>query len=307
VPGEQFDRIDVTTWEVDRDETSGVEEKMWLFQPGTKPPVSWLFKSVTVHDEYVCGEDWAEKAAAEIGKLLGVPCAKVDMAVRNGRHGSVSEDLCPKGCEMQHGALFMQDHDIPGYVPGKVRGRPGHTLENIQLVLAGALPPPGSELPFEASAFDVFAGFAVFDAVIANRDRHDENWAVLLPIVGDDPCRLCGSYDHANSLAYNLDDAKRAMYLDRKGGVQDWCRKGTAHRFEYTPGRSPQTLVQAAVRALSLASPEARTYWPRRLGELGDDELRSVIDHLPGMSVPARTFAIEVLLVNRKRVLDACA
>jgi hypothetical protein len=307
VPGEQFDRIDVTAWDVDRDETSGVEEKMWLFKPGTDPRISWLFKSVTVDDEYVCGEDWAEKAAAEIGQLLGVSCARVEMAVRNGRNGSISEDLRSKNYEMQHGALLMQDHEVPGYVPGKVRGRPGHTVENIHRVLSGALPPPQSELPFNASAFDVFAGFMVFDALIANRDRHDENWAVLLPIADDGPMRLCGSYDHANSLGYNLDDAKRAMYLDRKAGVQGWCRKGTAHRFEYAPGSSPQTLVQLAVRALGLASAEARTYWPRKLGDVDEDEMRSVIDRLPGMSVPARTFAVEVLLVNRKRVLDACA
>ena len=297
----------MTSWAVDRDETSGVEEKMWLFKPRSNPPVSWLFKSVTADGKYVCGEDWAENAAAEVGQLLGVPCAKVEMAARNGRNGSVSEDLRFKNHEMQHGALLMQDREVPGYVPGKVPGRPGHTVENIHQVLTGALPPPQCELPFNGSAFDVFAGFMLFDSLIANRDRHDENWAVLLPIADDGPMRLCGSYDHANSLGYNLDDAKRAMYLDRKAGVQGWCHKGTAHRFEHTPGSSPQTLVQLAVRALDLASSEARAYWPRRLGALEEDEMTSVISRLPGMSVPARTFAMEVLLVNRKRVLDACA
>ena len=307
VPDVQFDRIDVTDWEVYRDETSGVEAKMWLVPPEATGPALWLFKSVTADGAYECGEDWAEKAAAEVGAVMGVPCAAVDLAALRGVRGSISADLCPMGSEMQHGTLLMQDRGVRDYVPGRARGRPGHTLENIQLVLADALPPPGCELPFEATAFDIFAGFMVFDAIIANRDRHDENWAVLLPITSEGPTRLCGSYDHANSLGYNLDDARRSMYLDRKDGILGWCRKGTAHRFQYTPGKSPQTLVQAAVRALRLASEEARSYWPRRVEELTEERIRSVTGRLPGMSVPAHTFATEVLLTNRKRVLDACA
>jgi len=281
---------------------------MWLLEPsapGVRRP--WLFKSVTIQPEYVCGEDWAEKAAAEVAGRLGIPCAPVELAQREGYRGSICADLCPAGCQMQPGGLFMQDREVEGYIPGRVRGRPGHSLENIQRVLGDAMAPPGCNLPFDATAFDVFAGYVMFDALIANRDRHDENWAVLLPIAGEGPTRLCGSYDHANSLGYNLDDAKRTVQLALPGGVRSWCRKGTAYRFEYTPGRSPQTLVEAAVRALGLASPEARQHWPRQVDRVTEQDMTSIIERLPEMSEVARTFAKEVLLMNRKRVLDACA
>ena len=307
MPAEPFERLDVSSWEVDRDETSGVEAKMWLLESGAPVRRPWLFKSVTIQPEYVCGEDWAEKTAAELAERLGIPCARVEMARRDDHRGSISADLRPAECQMQHGTLFMQDCGVEDYIPGKVPGRPGHSLENIRRVLDGALPPPGSDLPFEATAFDVFAGYVVLDALIANRDRHDENWSVLLPIAGEGPTRLCGSYDHANSLGYNLDDAKRTAQLAQPGGVRNWCRKGTAHRFEYTPGRAPQTLVQAAIRALGLASPEARQHWPRQVDRVTEQDMTSIIERLPEMSGVARTFAIEVLLVNRKRVLDACA
>lgn len=280
---------------------------MWLAMPGGGATASYLFKSVTVSETHACDEDLAEKAAAEIGRLLGVPCAHVELAIRNCSRGSISADLCPRGSELQHGTLLMQDREIPGYTPGRAPGRPGHSLENIRLVLDGAVPPPGSDLPFTATAFDVFAGYTIFDALIANRDRHDENWAVLLPIARDGPVMLCGSYDHANSLGYNLNDAKRLMYLDRENGVSDWCRKGTAFRYEHTPGKAPPTLVQMAVRALGLASEDAREYWRAQVDHLSEDDVRGVIGQLPGMSAPARTFTTEVVLVNRKRVLDACA
>jgi hypothetical protein len=202
--------------------------------------------------------------------------------------------------------VLMQDRQIPGYLPGRVRGRPGRSITNIQRALEGAIPPPGTGISFAATAFDVFAGYTVFDALIANRDRHDENWAVLLPIAGDGPTMLCGSYDHANSLGYNLNDAQRLRYLNRENGIQDWCRKGTAFRYEHTPGKAPPTLVATAVAALSLAAAEASQYWRDQVRLLDEDAVRSVMARLPGMSEAARTFTTEVVLVNRKRVLDAC-
>jgi hypothetical protein len=225
-----------------------------------------------------------------------------DIAADRGGSGRESRSR-----ELQHGTLLMQAREIAGYVPGRVPGRPGHSVENIRLVLEEAVLPPGSDLPFTATAFDVFAGYTVFDALIANRDRHDENWAVLLPIAEDGPVMLCGSYDHANSFGYNLSDAQRLMYLEREDGVAAWCRKGTAFRYEHTVGKAAQTLVEAAVRALGLASAEARGYWRTRVDQLSEEDVREVVGRLPKMSDPARTFTTEVVQVNPKRILDACA
>jgi hypothetical protein len=51
----QFPVIDVTAWEITSEETSGAEAKFWLEQPATE--VRWLFKSVTVKDGHIHGED----------------------------------------------------------------------------------------------------------------------------------------------------------------------------------------------------------------------------------------------------------
>ena len=107
---------------------------MWLLEPGAPVRRPWLFKSVTIQPEYVCGEDWAEKTAAELAERLGIPCARVEMARRDDHRGSISADLRPAECQMQHGTLFMQDCGVEDYIPGKVPGRPGHSLENIRRV-----------------------------------------------------------------------------------------------------------------------------------------------------------------------------
>jgi hypothetical protein len=305
MPKELFPRWDVSAWEVVRDETSGAEEKYWLRDPDTR--YVWLYKPVTVRPDHTYGEDWAEKAAAHLADLAGVPHAEVEMAARGASQGSISLDLKPSLFELQEGRILLEGR--PGYVhqPGRRGGHPGHSLENILAVLHGALPPPGwAGLP-EAAAFDVFAGYLTLDAWIANTDRHDNNWSVLRHATEPGPLYLCGSYDHASSLAFNVPDAKRVWRLARLERMRQWCEKGVASCFEHTPGMPIPTLVDLAKRALDLASPAAREHWLSNLMQVRDADVQDLMARLPGMSEPARTFALSVLEINRRRVLDACS
>jgi hypothetical protein len=299
-----FPILDVSNWDIVADETSGAEEKYWLQEPETNQ--RWLFKAVTIKNGQVHGEDWAEKTAAHLADLMGIPCARVELANMRGSCGCISADLRPLSYELQHGQVLLEEQQAPGYVHGMGKSHPGHTPKNIRTCLEGALPPPGCALPFAASAYDVFAGYTVFDAWVANRDRHDNNWAVLRPaVVSDEPLRLCGSYDHASSLGFNVTEVRCAQLVaERRVGV--WCQRGTAWRFEYHPDRPIPTLVELAVQALKLASPAAQRYWPDQLRNIGAAQVRDVLGRVSRMSDPARIFAEQVLDVNRRRVLDGC-
>lgn len=304
MPEEQFPVLDVSDWEIIADEAVGAEEKYWLQEPGTTR--RWLFKSVTVKQGHIHGEDWAEKAVAQLASLLGIPCARIELAEMRGAPGCIGADLRPPLHELQHGQVLLEERGAPGYIHSKGKVHPGHSLENIHATLQGMLPPPGCEPGFGATAFDVFAGYLLLDAWVANRDRHDNNWAVLRPVMASaEPLRLCGSYDHASSPGFNLTDQRSARLVEQQR-VTAWCEKGTAWRFEHDPGRPVPTLVEMAARALRLSSPDARQYWPARLHEVEHDEVLHVLARVPRMSDPARTFAEKVLDVNRRRVLDAC-
>ena len=102
-----FPVIDVTAWDVTDEETSGAEAKFWLEEPGTR--VRWLLKSVTVKAGHVHGEDWAEKAASHLGRLLGVPCARVELAVWREDPGCISKSLRPRSYQMQPGGRSWSD------------------------------------------------------------------------------------------------------------------------------------------------------------------------------------------------------
>ena len=302
VPEPSFRYISVQDWEYVNSETSGRREKYWLRDPATGH--DWLFKPVTIKDGVVYGEAWAEKIASHLGALLGIPCAEVELAFRDSIAGSMAANLKPEPgrWELQEGAVLLTRFE--DFVPhvGKKGRHPGHTVEHIAEALQGAMSPPGWDIPFPATGFDVLAGYLTFDAWIANSDRHEQNWAVLR---AGSELYLCGSYDHSSSMGWNVSDTQRAECLADPGRLERWCERGRALCFDRSAG-SVLSLVDVAARALGLASGQARAHWLGRLEQLTGPVVAEVVNRTPGMSEVARTFAVSVLETNRGRLLNAC-
>lgn len=289
-----FPLLDADGWPLASTETSGGDEKQWVEDEGGS---LWLFKPRTEQASWFQGEDWAEKITSELAVLLGVPAARVELAVRDGRRGSLSLSLRPAGWELQHGALLLGGL-LPRYEP-RSKARSGHDLDNIERVLTDVRPPDGLS---QMSAFEAFAGYLVLDALVANQDRHEENWAVLRPLPGGGEVTLAGSYDHGSALAFNLTDAKRTLELDRNG-VPTFCGKAMAHRFDQTSdGRL--TLVELAHNALTRCSPSARSHWLTAVEAVREPALVSAVDRVPELSDPVRRFTHALLTINRRRLLD---
>jgi hypothetical protein len=293
---EDFEVLDVSDWLVEESEASGGEEKAWLRRPDGS---LWLFKPRTEQPTWSQGEDWAEKISSHIAGTLGVPTAPVELAERGGQRGTISRSLRPPGWELQHGSLLLAEL-VPGYEP-MTKDRHGHTLENVHRVLDDAAGPVEAAVPGELTAFDVFAGYLMFDAIVANQDRHEENWAVLRPLPGLDPMRLCGSYDHGSCLGFNLMDGKREQVLD--AGLARWADRGRAQRFERaSDGRL--SLVELAAKALTMASAASRRHWSGRLDGVDPSSWDDLVAAVPEMSDPARTFVAELLKINLGRMHD---
>jgi hypothetical protein len=122
---------DVSSWDVVRAETLGRDRKVWLRDPAvpggsTSRESDWLFKPVVVPAHGTPqGEDWAEKIVSELGRLLGVPCAEVDLAVRGDDRGLISRNVIPDGWDRVLGAELMGTV-VPNYQEGRnnPQGRP---------------------------------------------------------------------------------------------------------------------------------------------------------------------------------------
>jgi len=78
------------------------------------------------------GEDWAEKAAAEIAYTLGINAATVELAEYGGRIGCISCNFIDvdAGEALVHGNEIMA-WKVTGYDKAKIFRQADHTLENI--------------------------------------------------------------------------------------------------------------------------------------------------------------------------------
>jgi hypothetical protein len=304
-----METVDVGDWAVGGLETIGGEEKYWLIEPSTE--TRWLFKPNNTHpatsdrDAWTQREDIAETVAAEIAVLMGVPCATIKHAQRGAALGCISRNLTPEGWELQTGAVLL-DQLLDDYVPGRElsnKQRKGHSLGNIREALKAYGAPAGFDVPSGFDAFDVFVGFVVLDALIANRDRHDENWAILRPAVGDERPTLAGSFDHGRALGSTCTEAKMDA-LVRAGRIEWWAQRGTAWRFEHEMGQKPPTLVALSHDALSMVTADVRDHWLRGVSGINDEQVVRITDYLAETSEVTRTFVRQVVATNRRRVLD---
>jgi hypothetical protein len=71
-------------WNIYKDTVfgSGASEKLWLINNKTNQTGLFKFTKLKT-DGNITGEYWAEKLAAEIGKIINVKCAEVEMGTYN--------------------------------------------------------------------------------------------------------------------------------------------------------------------------------------------------------------------------------
>src|SRR3972149_2725546 len=140
-----------------------------------------LFKA----DDRGTGEDWAEVIARHLCALLGVPHVEYELAQEFDagvavRPGVICENMAASGVYLALGneMLLSLDPQYPTQQRFKVRQ---HTVEAVASIMSALEPPTpdwATNIPAGVeSALDVFVGYAMLDAWIANQDRPHEKWA----------------------------------------------------------------------------------------------------------------------------------
>ncbi|MDR0416659.1 MAG: hypothetical protein LBH76_04965 [Propionibacteriaceae bacterium] len=309
--------VDVSAWELGDIETAGSSDLVWLIEPNQEPPKFWLHKNTNIPgnggEE---GQDWAEVISTQVAITLGVPCAVTRLCVQADeagrvRRGSISLSLreSDSASALVHGGDWLEEAGIPEFRNWRERSsrgqqrrsgggtvQRGHNLANIERSLETVKPPQG--LPERLTAFDAFVGFLILDAMVANRDRHEFNWAVLRSPMADEPDRLCPSFDHGTTLGHNLTDERRLLELTR---MESFAAKGTAHRFEHR-GAIP-SLVEVACLALARATDAGRAYWTERFARFDFDQV-GLNRPIQGMSDTGVAFVRALVETNVRRMND---
>lgn len=276
------------------DETMGTKDKAWFLLPDTNE--RWLFKYARVNEGVSTGEHWAEKIAAEIADLLGIPHCLVEFAEFDRRVGSLSRrfpELSQPAIELIHGNDLL-----PGFVLGYEREKrfrqTDHTLLNILAAVSRAI----TDDEQRSVALTTLAGYVVFDALILNTDRHHENWALLRENRPSGGVRysIAPSFDHASSLGRELLPNKLDQW-----GKEEWRAEWYANRAsgaifrgrDQKHGENPLRLAEFIFRQ----RPNRVTPWLERLRGLDIAQLSDIVHRVPQALMPeqSRRFCVSLL------------
>ncbi|EPD6700146.1 hypothetical protein ACTV1I_000963 [Cronobacter dublinensis] len=291
-------------------EQLGTKEKFW-FEYVDREARLWLFK----FSRAGTGEHWSEKCAAELCHLLGIPHADYELAITGGRLGVISPNMIPyeyrmvMGNEVLHNTTADYPEPLP---PGEKAVRvKEHTVTRVLGCLdneAEPIQPPDCDYDLRGlNAGDIFCGYLLLDALISNQDRHHENWAIMLN--NETGARiLCPTYDHAASLGREMLDSERTERLesrDRNRQIPAFVRKARSELFKLKTDKRPLTTVDAFKHAVENRL-QAKEHWLVKLRALTEEAIVGVFNDVPAdcISEIARTFAIKMVLENRRRLLE---
>jgi len=153
-------------YELSRNEMMGSKYKFWFEH-------SELGQSLYKQARQTTGEDWAEKVAAELCELLGLPHALYELAETwEGNRGVVSPYFLPVGGTLVHGNELLAPI-VPNYPTSGTYKVSQHTIDMVLSVISepivnlpiGWTPPSGIQ-----RAVEVFVGYLLLDAWIGNGD-----------------------------------------------------------------------------------------------------------------------------------------
>ena len=296
--------------QVDRSRSQSVEPlgsrpKFW-FSDGDR---RLLFKA----EDRGTGEDWAEVASCHLCGLIGIPHVEYELAAEYDgeqyiRPGVVCENMARKPLVLVLGnqLLLAIDPKYPKAQRFKVRQ---HTVEAVRGIVS-LIGPPSDEWMANVpegvkSGLDVFAGYIMLDAWIANQDRHHENWGVLFD---GSAIRLAPTFDHGAALARNLLDEEREERLtskDRNRTIAAFAAKGRS-AFYGSPADQRALELREAFRSFASQVPNAARTWLDRLRTVNRDEIWRIIERVPvsRMSELCKRFTLELLLTNQRRLLE---
>lgn len=271
-------------------EQLGTKEKYWIYCP--KEQCKKLFKIGRPNT----GEDWAEVAAYEIAKLIELPTAKYEFAKYKDSLGTVSTSIVLDNENLIHGNEFLAEIDS-NYPANKFYQVKEYRLDTVVRIVADI------DRHFsEANSLINFIGYIVFDCLIANQDRHHENWGFIQRRQAK--LSLAPSYDHAAGFGCRELDSRIAERLktrDENYTVAAYCKRAKTPFYDK---ESKRLSTLDACRLLGNKHPEPFCYWLDKIASIDTNSIKSIFARIPSdfISEKQRQFAQEILKENMKRL-----
>jgi len=276
----------------DEIEQLGTKEKYWVYDAQTKEKK--LFKIGRENT----GENWAEVVAYEIGKHIGMEVAKYEFAFYNSKQGTISTSFVQNDERLIHGneLLIKIDKSYPLDRFYKVREYTLDTVLSLLKILERA-----KNIEIE-SALDSFIGYIVFDCLIANQDRHHENWGLIAG--RQKKLRLAPSFDHASGFGCKVQEKEainRLCTQDKRYNVEAFCKKAKTPFYDKN---SEQLSTIDACKILVKHDKSSFCKWVDKIVQVEDSFYKEIFEKIPDEFINeySKEFALEILKENTKRL-----
>lgn len=187
-------------------EGSGRSEKIWLQSKDQKIGL-FKFPKFDPETKIITTEHVSEHIAHQLGVLLNVETAEVDLGTYQGRIGCMSYLLNKPNEAIIEGAVFISGLH-PDYDMDEMQ-----ELESGRYYCLDHL----MELAIAPIMDYKWMQMMIFDFLIGNTDRHQNNWAILIKSVNDEKSELdaCPLYDNGSSLCCYISDDAAEGYLGK--------------------------------------------------------------------------------------------
>lgn len=286
----------------DEMEQLGTKEKFWFYDKNDKKKLFKIGRPGT-------GEDWAEKVAYEIGRLLKLPCAIYEFSKWNNKQGTISTSFVPEGMRLVHGnelLVIVYDKDYPrdqryhlsDYKLSIVLNLIENELEDLKLPLEYID-------DYIKDPIDLFIGYLIFDCWIANQDRHHENWAILVDSK-EVKWYFAPTYDHAAGLGCKVtpEEAKKRLETkDTNYSVKKFVARAKSPFYSDT---DKQLKTIEVVEILVDKYPETVCYWIDKIENIAVEDIRLILNQVPNNFINdnSKKFAQQILHENKLRLLE---
>jgi hypothetical protein len=247
------------------------------------------------------GEHWAEVVVSRIAQSLEIPHARYDLA-SDGRIGVVTPSIVTQNDAIRliHGneILARTFRSYPEHV-GKPRA--SYNLYDIHEALRQY---SGIQEP---DASTDFGTYLLLDALVANQDRHHENWGILeMP---DGTRVLAPTFDHAASLACRLTETERVGRLatrDRGYTIEAFATKARTWFYREPNGAQRLSTIEAVAEWLPWMTDQVVKNTIDRLSSLDRTTWVRMFDNLTGTNITdiEIEFTVRLLQANQSRLTE---
>ncbi len=174
-------------------------------------------------------EFWSEIIASEIGDTLGLNILHYDVAWKDDRLGCLSKSMIdPMNEELQEGYKWLTGYDTKY----DINNKDAYTFQIIERMLNSRF----KQENFIKNLIEII----VFDSIIGNEDRHQENWSIIVTNKLADKSTLfrrrkpltktsysfAPIYDSGSSMGRELTDTKVSQILTDGAQLEAYVKRG---------------------------------------------------------------------------------